>query len=158
MVSKEQAEVNKKLIDKFYTSFSERNAEKMVECYDANIHFLDPVFGNLYGEQVGKMWRTLIDKSKGNLKITFKDIWADEEYGGASWQAVYFFKGRKVVNNVEARFRFSESKIIEHSDHFNLWTWSKQALGLAGWFFGWSVLFKNKIQTEARRSIGLEAD
>lgn len=153
MVSNSTIERNKNVIDNFYSAFSSHNAENMALCYGENIHFLDPVFGNLHGREVSQMWKMLIHKSKGNLLISYSDIWADEEYGGAKWVAQYQFGNRRVTNTVTARFRFSEGKIIEHSDHFNLWKWSRQALGITGWFFGWTPFFRRKIRLKTRAQL-----
>ncbi|WP_237708881.1 hypothetical protein [Gillisia marina] len=55
-------------------------------------------------------------------------------------------KKRTVINNVTANFQFKEDKIIKHIDDFNLWTWSKQALGSSGYFLGWSSYMRDQIQ------------
>ena len=39
-----------------------------------------------------------------------------------------------------------DGKIIEHTDVFDLWLWTKQAMGFVGYLIGWSSLLKNKIQ------------
>ena len=38
-----------------------------------------------------------------------------------------------------------DGKIIKHTDIFDLWEWSKQALGVSGYLLGWSGFMKNKI-------------
>lgn len=155
MVSDNQARTNEQIIHEFYTAFSEHNADKMSECYAENVHFLDPAFGNLYSEKVIEMWTLLIKKSKGNLTIKHHNVWADDEYGGCNWQAEYYFGKRKITNNIEARFRFKDGKIIEHSDHFSLYKWSQQAFGLTGLLIGWTPFFKNKIRSTSRKMLGL---
>lgn len=139
------------LIEKLYTSFAKLDAEGMASCYHKDIHFLDPAFGNLHNEEVSKMWEMLIKRSKGNLEITYSDIWIDEDYGGAKWTAKYKFGSRTVINHVIARFKISDGKIIEHSDDFNVWKWSRQALGPIGWLFGWSGFVANSIRKKSRK-------
>ena len=65
---------NEDTIFKFYTAFSNGDAAQMCECYHANIKFSDPVFGLLKGNDVCKMWKMLLEKSKGNIKIDFSEI------------------------------------------------------------------------------------
>ena len=139
---------NTELITKFYESFAKADAEAMISCYDQNIVFADPAFGELKGDDAKNMWRMLIKNSKGNLKITFSDVKANENTGSANWIADYIFSqtGRKVVNKISAQFEFGNGKITKHHDHFNMWRWAQQALGWKGYLLGWSSFMKNKIQ------------
>jgi hypothetical protein len=40
-----------------------------------------------------------------------------------------------------------------HTDDFDIWKWSKQALGLTGYLFGWTGFMQNKIHRNALRSL-----
>lgn len=155
---KDQAEV----IKQFYTAFSERRIEKMLECYHEGIVFEDPAFGVLRGDQARWMWRMLLSNNSAELKVDFGDIEADEEKGSAKWVATYLFgpKKRKVVNRVSASFKFEDGKIIEHKDTFDLWRWTRQALGLPGYLLGWSPFMKGKIQkmTNSRLNAFIEQE
>jgi ketosteroid isomerase-like protein len=146
---------NRELLEKFYNSFAAGDAEGMASVYSDDIHFRDPAFGDLYGNDVKNMWRMLIKSSKGNLKISHSDVQADEKNGSAKWIATYTFSktGRHVVNKITARFEFSNGKIIRHVDSFDLWKWSRQALGLSGYILGWSSFMKNKINKQAKASL-----
>lgn len=139
---------NSELISKFYEAFANADSKTMVECYHENITFEDPAFGKLQGEKACKMWEMLLSRAKGDLKVIFSEISADEKTGKALWVATYNYgpKKRKVINHVSASFKFQDGKIIEHIDNFDAWRWSKQALGLPGYLLGWSTFMKNKIQ------------
>jgi hypothetical protein len=82
-------------------------------------------------------------------------VQADAEYGSCTWIASYTFSktGKKVVNNINAHFKFHEGKIVEHMDDFDLWKWSRQALGASGWLLGWSAFVQNKIRNNAKQSL-----
>jgi len=142
---------NAALIDKFYSAFAAHDADGMINCYSDEIVFTDPAFGELKGNDAKNMWRMLIKNSKGNLLIKYTDVTADDKSGLANWVATYTFSktGRPVVNKIAARFEFQNGKITRHTDHFNLWKWSSQALGLPGYLLGWSPFMKNKIQKQA---------
>lgn len=144
---------NKALIQAFYQSFANADAEEMVACYDNAIIFTDPAFGTLHGDDAKNMWRMLIANGKGNTKISFSDVKADEKTGSANWTAEYTFSqtGRKVINKISASFEFANGKIVRHTDHFNLWKWSGQALGWKGWLLGWTPFMKNKIQKQTHK-------
>jgi len=146
---------NEALIRKFYEAFARADAESMVDCYAPNVIFTDPAFGELQGDEAKSMWRMLIENSKGQLSLTFDNIKATDQIGSADWVACYTFSqtGRKVVNRIAARFEFENGLIVRHSDHFDLWKWSRQALGLPGYLLGWTPFMKNKIQQRARRQL-----
>jgi hypothetical protein len=146
---------NEKIIIKFYTAFANADAVTMCECYHSKIEFRDPAFGLLKGNDVSQMWKMLIEKSKGNIKIEFSDIRADEYIGSAQWIATYNFSktNRKVVNIIQAQFQFKDGLIQKHSDNFDIWKWSKQAFGITGYLLGWTGFFQQKIQLKALLSL-----
>ena len=146
---------NEALITKFYTAFANADYQTMSECYHPKVHFIDPAFGLLKEEQVSKMWEMLILKSKGNIKIEFSDIKADDSSGSAKWVATYNFSktNRKVVNEIYAKFKFQDGLIIKHTDSFSLWKWSGMALGWKGYLLGWTPFMQNKIRAQAKDSL-----
>ncbi len=146
---------NERLIQHFYESFAQNNANEMVACYHDKIEFSDPAFGLLKGDEAKNMWKMLIARGKGDIKIEYKNISANGEKGSADWTADYIFSktGRKVFNRIHSEFEFQDGKIIRHKDTFDVWKWSKQALGLTGYLLGWSSFLKNKIQQNAKESL-----
>lgn len=149
---KNQLMDNAAIIKSFYTSFAAGNAEGMISCYDPAIVFTDPAFGELKGDDAKNMWRMLVQRSKGEIKITFDNVKADEKTGSANWIAEYKFAqtGRKVINKISAQFEFENGKIIKHTDHFSLWNWARQALGWKGFLFGGTSFLKAKIQKQTK--------
>lgn len=146
---------NEQLIHKFYTAFANADAQIMCECYHTNIKFQDPVFGILNGNDVCQMWKMLIERSKGNIKIEYSDIKTDDYTGSAKWIATYNFSktNRQVVNEVHAQFQFKDGLIIKHTDDFDIWKWAKQALGLKGLLLGWTGFMQKQIQKQALTSL-----
>ena len=144
---------NKTILENFYQAFADHDVEKMVSFYDDNVKFYDPVFGNLEGEDVRDMWRMLTQRSKGELKVTFKNVRANVSTGTVEWEAEYTYRatGRKVINKVRSEFIFKDGKITGHTDNFDIWEWSKQALGTKGLFLGWTSSMQNKIREQARK-------
>lgn len=102
---------NTELIKKFYESFAKAEAEAMVNCYDDNIVFSDPAFGELKDNDTKNMWRMLLSRSK-DIKITFDNVKADDKTGPANWRAEYVYSqtGRKVINKISAQFEFQNEK------------------------------------------------
>lgn len=146
---------NEQLISKFYTAFQRRDAAAMNACYSSDVLFSDPVFGMLEATQVKKMWEMLCKNAK-TLDIKFsniKDI--GDDYYTCDWTARYTYSktGRPVVNHIKAYMRISGGEIIEHSDGFSIYKWSRQALGLVGWLFGWNGTFQRKIREKAKGSL-----
>jgi ketosteroid isomerase-like protein len=146
---------NEEIIRKFYESFAKNNADGMIACYHDEIEFSDPAFGLLKGADAKNMWKMLVERAKGNIKIEFKNVVVDEKKGSADWTADYLFSktGRQVFNEIHAEFEFKDGKIFRHHDTFDLWKWSKQALGIRGLLLGWSSLIQNKIRQNAKESL-----
>lgn len=146
---------NLKIIERFYWAFSKRDAQKMLECYHKDVVFQDPAFGTLKGERARKMWKMLLSKKDSDLKIILKNCSVDKNKGNAEWVAQYTLTdtNRKVVNHVSAIFKFKDGKIIEHIDKFDLWKWTRQALGIKGYVLGWTPFMKKKIQQKLNQKL-----
>jgi uncharacterized protein len=150
----EQADANRALIERFYEAFNRRDGDAMAACYAPNARFHDPAFGELTGEQPGAMWRMLTGRAD-DLRIELVEHDADDSTGSARWLADYTFTqtGRKVHNDVKARFRFADGLIAEHDDSFSFHAWSRQALGPAGLLLGWTPLVQGKVRKQARAGL-----
>lgn len=125
-------DANKALIERFYEAFGQCNGAAMTACYTPDAHFRDPAFGDLHGADIGAMWRMLTNRAT-DLKIELHEHDADEASGSAHWIARYTFStGRPVVNDIQAKLRFSDGLIADHVDDFDFRAWAKQALGPSG--------------------------
>lgn len=143
---------NETIITRYYSAFQQKNAAEMNRCYAENLAFSDPVFGLLHGKEVRNMWEMLCKNGK-DLQISFGNIQLlDEEYATCDWVAQYTFSqtGRRVVNIIKAHIRIENGIITEHTDAFDIYKWSRQALGLRGWLFGWTAWFQKKLQQKTR--------
>lgn len=141
---------NAELIARFYTSLSRLDGAGMAACYASDARFSDPVFTDLRGQEPGKMWRMLCKRGK-DMTVVFDGIEATDTAGKAHWVATYTFSGtgRKVVNDIQARFIFKDGKIVQHKDQFDLYKWARQALGLKGVLLGWTPLVQEAIRKQA---------
>ena len=146
--------VHHAVITRFYEAFQRLDAQGMAACYTDDVCFSDPVFGELQGKDARDMWRMLTSRAK-DFTLTFDQVQADDRTGSAHWVATYVFSqtGNIVVNNIQARFVFRDGKICEHRDHFDLWQWSRQALGFKGVLLGWTPLVKNAIRAQAHKGL-----
>lgn len=145
---------NADLVTRFYESFAKRDGDAMAAAYAPDATFSDPVFPDLKGKEVGSMWRMLCKRGK-DLAVTFRDVQADDRTGKAHWEATYTFSGtgRHVHNVIDATFEFENGLIKRHVDQFDLWRWSKMALGAPGLLLGWSPIVRNKVQKQARAGL-----
>lgn len=128
---------NAGLIRDLYEAMDRHDGETMAAMYDPNGSFSDPAFGELTGAEAGDMWRMLTGRAE-DLRVELAEHSADGDEGSARWIARYTFTrtGRPVVNDVRARFRFKDGRIIEHRDSFPFWAWARQALGPPGAVLG----------------------
>jgi ketosteroid isomerase-like protein len=145
---------NNALLQRFYEAFARRDAEAMAACYTDDVVFSDPVFHELRGEAARDMWRMLTQRAQ-EFSLTFAGLDTNERDGSAQCVARYLFSqtGRSVVNRIEARFVFRDGLIAEHRDSFDLWRWSRQALGFKGALLGWTPVLQNAIRAQARKGL-----
>lgn len=142
---------NEQLVERFYAAFQKLDYATIQDCYDDEVIFQDPAFGVLRGPDVKYMWEMLCKNAK-NFSLVFSDIEKqDEEYITCKWTANYTFSatGRRVKNVIRAYIRVQNGKITEHTDYFNFWKWSRQALGLSGWLLGWSSFYQSQVRLKA---------
>jgi ketosteroid isomerase-like protein len=146
---------NSALIERFYAAFARRDAPTMAACYAPGARFTDPVF-DVAGTEVGAMWSMLCERA-GDLRLEWRDIRADDATGSAHWEPRYTFSatGRPVLNVIDSAFTFAAGRISRHVDTFDLWRWSRMALGAKGALLGWSPFVRNAIRAQARH--GLDA-
>jgi ketosteroid isomerase-like protein len=126
----------------------------MVALYADDIEFSDPVFPALKGDEARAMWRMLCGRA-ADLRVEASGIEADEHSGKAHWDAHYTFSGtgRKVLNRIDARFTFRDGKIVKHQDTFDLWAWTRMALGLKGTLLGWSPIVQGAVRKQADKGL-----
>ena len=141
-------------IESFYRAFQQRDYAGMAVLYHPAIHFSDPVFPDLHGDEARAMWHMLCDQAP-DLRVTFTNVTAEGASGRAHWEARYVFSptGRPVHNEIDATFEFEGGKIIRHIDSFGLWRWTRMALGTMGVLTGWSRFTKGKVQDVADRGL-----
>jgi ketosteroid isomerase-like protein len=145
---------NQHLIESFYQSFQRKDWQGMQGCYHAEVQFSDPVFPNLKGGQAKAMWHMLTLAGK-DLTLEFRNVKADDASGSCDWDARYSFSktGRKVHNIIQANFEFRDGKILKHTDQFDLWRWTRMALGPVGILLGWSSMIQDKIRKTAANNL-----
>lgn len=146
---------NEQTIHRFYSAFQKLDYATMQSCYHNDAVFNDPAFGLIDAEHAKAMWEMLCKRAK-NFSLTYGNIQIlDDEYTTCEWNAKYLFTktGRKIDNKIKAHMRFKDGLIIEHTDAFDFYKWTRMALGLPGFLFGWSNFMQRKIQKEARAGL-----
>jgi len=137
------------VIDRFYRAFAERDADGMCACYHPAVHFSDPVFPDLQGPRAGAMWQMLCASGE-DLRIEYERL--DEK--SARWNAWYTFQGGRAVHNlVDASFELEDGLITRHTDRFDLWRWSRMALGPTGYLLGWTPMVRSAIRRQANKGL-----
>ncbi len=135
---------NKALIEHFYRAFQRKDYTTMAKCYHPEAYFRDEAF-ELTGKEIGAMWHMLCLRGKDmSLEFTVSDQAGTIT---AHWEPKYSFSqtGHFVHNIIDAEFEFKDGLILKHIDHFNFWSWSRQALGAPGLLLGWTPFLRNKV-------------
>ncbi|MEN9686710.1 MAG: hypothetical protein RLZZ28_2496 [Bacteroidota bacterium] len=146
---------NEETIHHFYTAFQQLDYAAMQRCYSDDAVFNDPAFGLLDAHETRAMWEMLCKRAK-DFSLTYGNIQLlDEEYATTDWAASYLFSrsGRRIVNRITAHMRFKDGLIIEHTDAFDIYKWSRQAFGLPGLLLGWTSFMHKKIQRKAKAGL-----
>lgn len=141
--------MSKELVDRFYTAFSNADGDAMAACYGDDITFEDPAFGELHGDDARDMWKMLCGRAK-DLTLTYNVLESSDTAAKVNWIANYTFStGRPVRNDIIATMRINDGLIVDHRDVFDIWKWSRQAIGLPGLLLGWAPPFQRKIRSTA---------
>ena len=145
---------NADLITSFYEAFERKDHEAMNACYSPSIVFSDPVFQRLEGGQVKAMWHMLCERGT-DLSVTFSDVVTRDDRVKAHWEATYTLAGsdRQIDNVIDSQFLIRDHSIYRQLDTFDLWKWTRMALGTPGTLLGWSGPLKNKVRDTARRQL-----
>lgn len=145
---------NAELISNFYSAFATGDHITMEGSYADRATFSDPVFPHLDADQVRAMWR-MFCTSGNEITVTFSDVVADDSTGSAHWEAVYAFPktGRTVHNRIEAGFTFADGLITSHRDTFDLYAWTRMALGPIGTALGWTPMIQTQVRKQARSQL-----
>lgn len=141
---------NRELIEGFYEAFARGDHATMAAAYADEARFSDPVFTDLDANQARAMWR-MFCTGGNDIKVTYSDVDAGERHGAAHWEAIYEFPktGRRVHNKIDASFLLKDGKIVKHEDNFNLYSWTRQALGPTGVLLGWTPVVQGKVRSQA---------
>jgi hypothetical protein len=139
-------------IERFYTAFARLDADTMQACYAPQATFDDEAFSLRGPREIGGMWHMLCDATKAKGLADWKLVFSQVTNNSAHWDANYRFSstGRLVLNRIDASFEFdAQGLITRHTDRFDFWTWSRQALGMPGLLLGWSPFLRNKVRATA---------
>lgn len=145
---------NHQVIGRLYERFGTHDGAAMAALYGPDATFSDPVFGELKGTQVGRMWQMLLSRAD-DLTVRVDDIAADDEGGSARWTADYSFGSarRPVHNEVSARFEIADGLIMVHHDSFSFPRWARQALGLSGLVLGWTPFLRASVRSKVHAQL-----
>jgi hypothetical protein len=151
---------NEETLSRFYSAFAALDADTMAACYAADATFDDPAFSLKGKRDIAGMWHMLcaatLAKNRENWRLEFGDVRADDRSGHVHWEAHYRFSvsNRPVHNIIEADFTFTpEGLIASHSDRFDFWRWSRQALGMGGWVLGWAPFFQRQVRLQTHAAL-----
>jgi SnoaL-like domain len=148
--------MSKATIERFYAAFARLDAATMQACYAEGARFQDEAFTLQGPREIGGMWRMLCEATKAKGMAHWKLEVSDVTDTSAHWEAHYLFSatGRIVHNKIDASFVFDgQGLITQHTDRFDFWAWSRQALGAPGLLLGWSPFLRNKVRAQAAANL-----
>ena len=140
--------------ERFYDAFALGDWHTMGMTYAQHATFSDPVFPLLGVDEVRAMWQMLLPHAP-DLSVNYNVVSESDDGARVVWIARYTFgqTGRPVTNRVVSEMRFAAGRIVRQVDRFNLWRWSRQALGLQGWLFGWTPMLRDRVRKQAASAL-----
>lgn len=142
------------MIERFYAAFNRRDHVTMAASYSPTARFGDPVFPDLAGARIGRMWRMLCERAV-DLRVECGPVVFAGDVARTEWQAWYTYSatGRRVHNRITATFELEGGLIQRHRDEFDLYRWARQALGIKGLALGWLPPVQRAIRTQAAHAL-----
>jgi hypothetical protein len=141
-------------LDRFFAALARLDSVTLKSCYSDDARFEDELFSLHGSHAVGGMWRMLCEnvRHRGRMvwQLDVQDISTQGGLGSARWEAQYLYQDRPVHNIVSSDFSFDGLGLIRrHRDHFDFWSWSRQALGWRGNLAGWTPYMRKRTRREA---------
>ena len=147
-------EETREVLTRFYDALSRRDGDTMASLYAKDAFFEDEVF-RLRGEDIGRMWRGLVSRSK-TLTVSYTIAKAGAGEGAAELTARYDYPGGgPVVNVILSEFELAAGKIVRQRDRFDFSRWASQALGWKGKLFGRFEWFRRVVSRIAAKRVGV---
>lgn len=140
-------------VETYWDALANKAATTMASCYAPGATFQDPVF-NLQGVGIGKMRQNLFG-SASDLQIQTDPLTVDGNKATGTWHASYTctMAGRMVHYTNHSTFEAQDGVIVAQQDHFNLWKWTRMALGSNGKVLGCTPLVRKKVRTMATKRL-----
>lgn len=133
---------------RFFDAFAVGDWHAMGRLYAPQARFSDPLFPQLDAEQVRALWQMLLTQAQG-FRLSYRIDAESDHAARVLWVAHYLYGRRPVVNRVVSEMQLGAGCILVQNDHFNLWRWARQALGLTGWLLGGTPLLRRRLRREA---------
>jgi ketosteroid isomerase-like protein len=129
---------NGELLQRLFTALDQRDHPTMAGCYHEAATFRDIAFDLKGRPRIHGMWQMICEKS--DIRATFDVLEADDRQGRVALVDRYTFSDTKfrVLNVIDAWFRFRDGLIIEHRDHCDPRVWAEMAVhgGVVGFLAG----------------------
>lgn len=140
--------------ERFYDAFALGDWHTMGLAYAQHATFSDPVFPLLGADEVRAMWQMLLARAQ-DFSLNYNVVAVNDDGARVIWVARYAFgsRARPVHNRVVTEMRFVAGRIVRQTDHFDFWRWSRQALGVPGWLFGWTPMLRSRVRAQAADSL-----
>lgn len=124
-----RAETPAAVARRFYDAFCAGDTATMERLYARDVRFKDEIFTFSDRDGTMGMWRVLLDPSGGG-RFSYTLLGVERDTATVRWVADYRFLGRPVHNEITARLRVRDGRIVEHHDAFSWERWARQALPL----------------------------
>jgi hypothetical protein len=141
-------------IETYFDAFSKGDYRTMRSLCDPKITFNDPVYTSLQGKSVFALHHFMAER-RICPTITIRSISEKGNRVKVKWTNEYEYATYKTHISIDVRsiFHFEHTSIISQTDQYNLWKWSKMALGFTGTYLGWTPMFRSTLRRSSQQSL-----
>lgn len=150
MVSSEE------LVSNYIHAWLKRDVVAAANCLHPDFKYWETIAGGMYKTAFFRYLQTWFGSSNEML-FTYDFFDAGENIAYIQYQSYFRYPGtgRQVKINVLAEICCQDNLIISQKDYINLYDFSKQAYGIWGWLFGWTLFMHKMLARQMRYTVWL---
>lgn len=138
----------------YFDHLQDRNAAGAVELCHPDLHYFDPILGDLHGREALARWPIFFAQPH-EPSLHFFDITAKDDTVHVRYFLHYTDAetGRKIDHGISAELTIRDNRITHHKDTFDIWRFATMKLGMRGRLLGFLPSTADALRKKARAEL-----